>query len=284
MSSEPTVLARVPTTNRLLIEQPSHAPILLARLGGRERRLVVDTGSDIHLLTIDLANELGLELRPGEEGTDHAGNKVESMTVGDVEMPLGDLRLTLRDTFAIDAPPAFRERGIDGCVSPQLLHPSAVTVVDMEHDELLLVEGTDEQVGDYLLARSPSLTLLKLNREPEFPALVVRGSIAGFNETTALIDTGGKRTEFSVEAVPGLLGNTAERLGAGVGGGHYAGGLVGPQTLVVGGRSLPVPDLAVREGMDDPQAIIGMDVIAGTVVAACADVSRPVLWLVPGGS
>jgi hypothetical protein len=283
MSSQPTILAKVPTTNRLLVEAPSHAPLVMAVLGGRDCRLVLDTGSDIHLITIDLANELGLDLRPGEEGTDHAGNKVESMTVGDLQMPLGGLQLTLRDTFAIDAPPAFRERGIDGILSPQLLHPSAVAVVDMEKEELLLVEGTDEELADFLRARSPALTLLTLTRAPEFVSLVVRGAIEGFAETTALIDTGGKRTEFSADSVPGLLGDSPERLGAGVGGGDYSGGRVGPQTLIVGGARLPVPDLAVREGMGDPQGIVGMDVIAGTIVAAAADVSRPVFWLVPGG-
>jgi hypothetical protein len=282
MSSGPEIVARVATTHRLLTEKPSHAPLIMAVLGGAERRFVLDTGSDIHLITIDLADELGLDLRPGEEGTDHAGNKVESMTVGDLEMPLGDLQVTLRDTFAIEAPPAFRERGIDGILSPQLLHPSAVAVVDMETDELLLVQGTDEQLADLLRARSPALTLVTLRREPAFPSLVVRGAIEGFAETTALIDTGGKRTEFAADAVSSLMSDASERLGAGVGGGDYSGGMVGPQTLLVGGIRLPVPDLAVRQGMRDPQGIIGMDVIAGTVVAAAADVSRPVFWLVRG--
>jgi hypothetical protein len=281
-ASGPTVLVRVATTHQLLTPEPSHGPILLASLGGRERRFVLDTGSDIHLLTYDLANELRLEMRPGEEGTDHAGNKVQSMTVGDLPLPLGELQITLRNVFAIEAPPPFRERGIDGILSPQLLHESAVAVVDMTRDELLLVDGTDEQVADFLHGRSPALQPLMLRREPDFPSLVVRGTIKGFAETTALIDTGGKKTEFSSDIVHGLLDPaSAERLGGGVGGGGYSGGMVGPQVLVVGGVAMSVPDLAVREGMDVPKAIIGMDVIAGSVIAAAADVSRPCWWLVP---
>lgn len=59
--------------------------------------------------------------------------------------------------------------------------------------------------------------------------------------------------------------------------------VVGRQTLVVGGRRLAVPALGVRETMHDPQGLIGMDVLRGTIVACAADVARPVFWLVPAG-
>ena len=102
-----------------------------------------------------------------------------------------------------------------------------------------------------------------------------------FDEVRALIDTGGKRTEWAAQAVPGLVGGEAQRLGDGVSGSGYQGGLAGSQTLLIGGHRLVVPDLAVRPQMHDTDAIIGMDVLRGTVVACAADVDRPVFLLVP---
>ena len=34
--------------------------------------------------------------------------------------------------------------------------------------------------------------------------------------------------------------------------------------------------------MHDPQAIVGMDALRGTILAMSADLARPVFWLVPG--
>jgi hypothetical protein len=59
------------------------------------------------------------------------------------------------------------------------------------------------------------------------------------------------------------------------------GGMAGPQTLVVGGTELPIPDLAVREVTHDVDGLLGMDVLRGTVVAAAADATRPAVWQVP---
>jgi hypothetical protein len=49
---------------------------------------------------------------------------------------------------------------------------------------------------------------------------------------------------------------------------------------VVDGRRLQIPSLAIRQQMHDPQGIVGMDVLRGTVLACAADLSRPVLWCV----
>jgi hypothetical protein len=81
--------------------------------------------------------------------------------------------------------------------------------------------------------------------------------------------------------VPGLIGGGLERLGGGVSGSDYAGGIVGHRTLIVDGRRLAVPALAVREKMHDPQGIVGMDVLRGTILASAGDLRRPVFWLVP---
>ncbi len=258
----------------------THAPMIIATVGGVEARLVLDTGSEVHLVNEELADELRLAKEPGEEGTDHSGATMPSWNVGDVGISMGAADLTLHEVVAIPAPPPFTGWGIRGILSPQNLHPTAVTVIDMVANELLLVEGTDEQVADFLRSRTPALTLLTLARDARFPSVVVTAEIEPFEGIPTMLNTGGKRTEFSKAAVPGLSVGASERLGGGVSGSDYAGGSVGPQTLVVHGKRLSVPALAVREQMHDPQGIVGVDVLRGTVLCCAADRERPVYWCV----
>ena len=275
------VQARTPITYEVRGGGTTHAPMIIASVGGVEARLVLDTGSEVHLLNEDLADELGLAKEPGEEGTDHSGATMPSWNVGDVAMTMGGADLRLRDVVAIPAPPPFPSRGIRGILSPQNLHPTLMTVIDMLADELLLVEGSDDEVADLLQARWPALGLLTLPRHGAFPSVVVPGSIEGFEEMPIMLNTGGKGTEFSSAAVPGLVVEASERLGAGVSGADYAGGSVGAGTLVLGGHRLTVPAVLIRQHMHDPQGMVGMDVLRGTVLACAADLSRPVYWMRP---
>jgi hypothetical protein len=274
----------VPITFETLDGGTSHAPMVFATVGGAARaRYILDSGSDVHLLNEDLADELSLDKRPGEEGTDHGGNTMPSWNVGDVPAELGRFRVTLHDSVSIPAPPPFPKFGIRGILSPHRLHPTAFAVIDTVALELVFVDGSDDEIDDFLRARQPGLTLLTLKRVPDHESIVVRAAIDGFEEANALLDTGGKKTEFSATALGGLSSAESERLGGGVSGSDYAGWSVGAKSLVVGGLRLPVPALMVREQMHDPQGIIGMDVMAGTVLATAADVMRPVLWQVPQG-
>jgi hypothetical protein len=276
------VLTRVPITFVIASGGTTHAPMVMASIGGLpDARYVLDTGSDVHLLNEDLADELGLAKVPGEEGTDHSGATMPSWDVGNVPMALGSLDLALRDCVSIPAPPPFPGFGIRGILSPHNLHPSAWAVMDLASDELLLVEGTDRELASFLRARSPTLTLIRLPRDAAYASVVVPVAIEGFAVLPALIDTGGKQTEAAASAVPGLTVESSERLGGGVSGIEYHGGSAGSRTLVVGGYRLPVPALQVRDETPDPPALIGMDVLRGTVVACAADLTRSVLWQIP---
>jgi hypothetical protein len=273
------VLVRTLLTYGVASGGTTHAPLALVSVGGLPAaRFVLDTGSDVHLFNEDLADELGLDKEPGEEGTDHSGATMPSWTVGDVQATLDGLAVSLREVVAIPAPPPFPGFGIRGILSPHILHPTAYAVIDTAAGELLLVDGSDAEVADFLRARSPDMELVELRRETG-QQVVVRAAIEGFAEVRALIDTGGKKTEFAMAAVPGLLAGKSERLGGGVSGAEYHGGFVGPQTLVIGGARLTVPDLAVRDQVHDVDGIISMDVLRGTVVAAAADVERPAFLL-----
>ncbi len=103
-------------------------------------------------------------------------------------------------------------------------------------------------------------------------------ALDGYDEIPTLLNTGGKSTEYSSTVMAGLTSETHERLGGGVSGADVLGWSVGAHRLMVGGRSVPLPKLSVRPQMHDPQAIIGMDALRGTVLAMAADLSRPVFW------
>ena len=199
-----------------------------------------------------------------------------SWSVADVPLTLGEADVTLGDLVSIPAPAPFPGWGIGGILSPQHLHPSAVTVVDLVRDELLLVEGDDADVAAWLADRSPSLTTLSLERDPTFPSVVVPAAVRPFAEMPTLLNTGGKRTEFSRAAVPGLGDGSIERLGGGVSGADVIGSSAGAQIIVVAGHEVPVERLAVRDTMHDPQGMVGVDVLRGTVLACAADRTRRV--------
>ena len=277
------VLASVPLTFEVASTGTTHAPLVMASIGAAAiSRYVLDTGSDVHLISEDLADELALNKEPGEEGTDHSGTTMASWSVGDVPASIGGVELLLRDVVAIPAPPQFPGFGIHGILSPQKLHASAWTVIDTVVNELLLIEPADEQqTADFLRARSPALEMVTLARDGGFEALVVSAALDGFAEMPTLLNTGGKQTEYSAAALPGLSPASIGRLGGGVSGSDYSGGSVGPRALVVGGRRVAIVDVHLREQMHEPEGMLGMDVLRGTVLTFAPDSSRPVFWQIP---
>jgi hypothetical protein len=154
-------------------------------------------------------------------------------------------------------------------------------VIDLAADELLLVEGDDDEVEAWLVERTPTLTTLSLERDPTFTTVVVPAAVRPFAEIPMLLNTGGKRTEFSSAAVPGIADGREQRLGGGVSGADVLGSEAGAQTLVVAGHEVPIAHLAVRGSMPDPQGMVGMDVLRGTVLTCCADPRRRVVWRIP---
>ena len=260
-----------------------HSPMIRATVGGIDTLLVLDTGSEVHLLTRELSDEIGLSLAEGEEGIDHSGATMPSWTAGVVPMRVGGVELALRDVVVIPAPAPFPGWGVGGILSPQHLHPDAYMVLDQLDDELHLMDGDADAVATWLAERHPDLTTLRLPRDGKSTTPVVGGAILPFEETAVLVNSGGKHTEFDVTVVPDLAPATPERLGGGVSGSDVMGSVVGAQILAIGGVQVPVAALALREGMIYPHAMIGRDLLRGTVVACNDDPGGELFWqLAPG--
>jgi Aspartyl protease len=280
-TGEVRTLGRAPITFEVADGGSEHAPLVVASIRGVTTRLVLDSGSDVHLLTKELVDDVGLEVDEGEEGVDHSGATMPSWAVEDAACALGGVELVLRDVVAIPAPGSFPRWGIGGILSPQRLHESAFAVIDLVANELHLAEGADDAISAWLEERSPSLTTLRLGRDAAFGSVVVPASITPHAEIPTMLNTGGIRTEFSADALPGLVGGSEERLGGGVSGADVLGVNVGDAALVVAGHELRVPSLAVRASMHDPQGMVGMDTLQGTILAVGAVAERPVFWQIP---
>lgn len=265
-------------------ERLVHSPMIEAVVGGVSTKLILDSGSTDHLLTLDVATCAGLALEPDEPGTDHAGEPIESWRVGDLPVVVGGERLDLHDVVAFEGPPPFAGWGIGGFLSPQHLHASAILVIDLVADRLSLVDSSADDVTMWVQARHPSLRAVALERVLE-DTLAVVGAIEPFDDVVTMLNTGSSTTEFARAAVPGLAGGALDesRRGFGLSGAEVEAVEVADQVLRLGGARVGVGHLLVRDQMPPPPGIVGMDVLRGTVVIVPPDVAEPVGWLVPAG-
>lgn len=275
---------------RVLLETPItfdvggqviHAPMIEVDVGGTPTKLIVDTGSTDHVLTMELAERAGLDASAGEPGTDSVGASVPSWTLGEVPVRIGGLDVRLQNVVAIAGPEPFEGWGVGGFLSPQHVHPNAWVVIDLVEGAITFVGGEESDVVAWVADRFPALKMLSLERESGDSTVLVRAAIDPFDPVVTMLDTGGKRTAFAEAAVPTLLGGIPIESGRGVGGGTAIGSEAKDQVLRVGSARLRVPSLLVREEIGIAQGLVGMDLLRRTVLVTSADPNRPVLWLVP---
>jgi len=277
----PDVVFEAPITYDVGGGQATHAPMVRATVGGVPTKLILDTGSDTHLLTIELAREAGLEGEPGEPGIDSAGASVPSWALGEVSVRIEEADFDLHGVVAITAPAPFPGWGIGGILSPQLLHPDGWAVLDLAADRLFLVDAGEADLADWLTGRAPTTRLLRLERQPGEGTIQVQAAIYPRDPVVTLLDTGAKRTQFVRSAVAAAAGGPRVTTGHGVGGSASSGSEVRDQALAVGGTRLPLPALIVADDARGPAGLVGMDVLRGTVLAVSADPERRVLWQLP---
>lgn len=276
---------------RLLVDAPLtfdvgdrtvHSPMVHAEVGGTSTKLILDTGSSDHVLTMSLASCAGLHARAGEPGTDHAGALVASWDLGDVPIRVGETTLPLRNVVAFHGPEQFEGWGIGGFLSPQNLHPSAVLVIDLVGSALILAQDDLEHVTRWLESRYPMLRALALRRESS-EDMLVRASVVPFDGVPVMLNTGSSGTEFARSAVPGLRGTASAGHDLGVSGAVVDGEVVRDRVVMVGDASFPVSSLLVREHIpaEHGSGHLGMDILRGTVVAVAPDPTEPIRWFVP---
>jgi hypothetical protein len=277
---DPRIRLDVPITFEVGDGEITHAPMVHATVHGTPTKFIVDTGSTDHILTIELARELGLDAEPGEEGIDSTGASVASWLLGTVAVEIGPRRFDLHDVVAITAPSPFPGYGIGGILSPQHLEPGAWAMLDMAGERFMLLDADEADLTSWLTARAPTLQLLSLPRAAGDTTILVEASVEPNEPAVTMLDTGGKRTHFTAVAVPDGGEGPQAMTGRGVGGGASYGTELAARTLLVGGARLPVRSLIVGPEMDGRDGLVGMDVLRGTVLTVSGDPDRPVLWQV----
>src|SRR5918996_462259 len=120
-----SVLLDVPITFEVADAKRSHAPMVMAVVAGESTRLILDTGSTDHILTIELAERVGLAAEPGEAGMDSTGASVPSWSLGEVPIQVHGHAFALESVVAISAPAPFEGGGIGGFINPPPPHPPA---------------------------------------------------------------------------------------------------------------------------------------------------------------
>jgi hypothetical protein len=275
----PPILLNVPITFDVG-NQVTHAPMIEVTVGGTPTKLILDTGSTDHILTMELAEQVGLEAEPGEAGTDSTGASVPSWSLGEVEVEIAGQAFALQDVVAITAPGPFPGWGVGGFISPQHLHPGAWAVLDLAAERFFLLDAEEADLTAWLGERTPDLRLLRLERVPGDGTILVCGAIEPFEEVVTMLDSGGKRTQFTEAAVPGTHQGPQASSGRGVGGGESFGAELRGRTLIIGEARLPLATLILSPEMDGRDGLVGMDVLRGTVLTVSGDPHRPVIWQV----
>jgi hypothetical protein len=274
------ILLDVPITFDVGKQGTTHAPMVHATVHGLPTKLIIDTGSTDHILTIELARELGLEATPGEAGTDSTGASVASWTLGTVTAEIAARSFELENVIAITAPAPFPGFGIGGILSPQHLRPDAWAMLDLAGERFMLLDSDEAALTAWLTERAPTLDLLRLDRVPGDTTIMVRAAVEPHEPVVTMLDSGGKRTQFARAVVPDAGEGPQTITGHGVGGGASVGTELAARTLLVGGARLPVQSLIVGPEMDGRDGLVGMDVLRGTVLTVSGDPDRPVLWQV----
>jgi Aspartyl protease len=260
----------------------THAPMVLATVGGLETRLICDTGASEHVLTTDLARRAGAHLEPDEPGTDAAGDLVPSWRIDRLAGSLAGWSIPLDGAPVADGPPPFAGWGIGGFLSPQALHRAAWIVLDLASRTLSVADDPLDTLVADLQRRHPALRPIRLRRDPSDTTVLVRAAVDGYPEVLTLIDSGARSTSFAAAALPGMVPGEEAVSGRAVGGREMRAPTVEGARVRVGDAVLPVGSLFVSpEARDGVEGVIGMDLLRGTVLVVAADLERPVTWFVP---
>ena len=265
-----------------------HCPMVTATIGGCATNLIVDTGATSHVLTMDFVERAGLLAVESAPGRDVAGDSVPSWSVDDVVADVGRASITLHEVVAIDGPEPFREWGVGGFLSPQRLAVDATVVLDLVANRLGVVADDVDAIASDLRHRLGELVAVEGVRHAA-DTLGFHVRVPPGPPIVAILDSGAADTDIAAAAVDRADGPVRSG-GRGVGGSAIEVTTLTGQILEVGPARLPIARLGVRDTIpapDDapeseiPQALIGMDLLAGTVVVIAPRPRASLIWFVP---
>lgn len=262
-----------------------HCPVADAVVGSVRTKLIVDTGATEHVLTVDVVDRAELAREPGKVGTDAAGKHVPTWEVRTPRIDVGGTKLVVGTVPAIEGPTPFAAWGIGGFLSPQRLSPDHVVVVDFVQNSL---EAYGEEAGSVvgrLRSRYPEAIIVG-GQKHQSGTIGVNVAV-GSSEVVAIFDSGAAATEI---VMAGATGSGDVRRSRSVGGTEMEASTVISATLVAGDAQFSlkalsvVRQVAVPEGSTEnevPAAVIGMDLLSGTLLVVPSRNDEAIWWVVP---
>jgi hypothetical protein len=257
--------------------RPFPLPLVHGSVGGEPTWMLVDTGTNSHVLAGWLARRLGYKAAArGDVGTDHAGHEISTTRVEHASVTI-DGWGTLADgpILVAEIPSPIEKLGIGVFLSPQSLAEGASVVLDLPGREMHLASYSSAEKE--LRARGRAITpeggLACVDDEGSIRGLayVIPAEVAR-ERVMLLVDSGAERTDVFAESKVGrtLLPRSApnkEQM-------YAASGRIQTRTV----RKVPVSlggwsgqaDVDIIPGTSDPycprDGVVSMDVLSSCVL------------------
>jgi hypothetical protein len=263
-------------------------PLVEVEVNGTRTLFIVDSGASHNVITRDFALANHVETEGVEAGHDHVGGLIDTAMVKELRLGVGAITRRLTDAGMIVGAPQFAQLGIGGFLSPQNFIERGFVVMDFPARKLSIVDGTAEQVREWIERQHSGAKVATLTRlENNHRRIFIAAGLAGHSDVTVHLDTGGSDTEFD----DGYLGtrekSALESSGFTVGGTTVVGHAATDQTVVLAGYSFTGMKIVGRDartfeaGGEPFRGSLGMDVLKTLVVGVPASPRDPILFLKP---
>jgi hypothetical protein len=223
--SAPKEAAAAPLTRRAALRyeirgRPFPLPLVSGTIAGEPTLMLVDTGTNAHVIAGWLARRLALSMAErGDVGADHAGRSIPSYRVDRPEITIdGWGRLGASTALATEVPEALERLGIGAFISPQRLDEEGdATLVDLAKGELR--SAWWDTASRELDRAGAELVRANRGRACEDDDGAVKGlafvvpAVIEAHEAHLLVDTGAPRSDVFATSEPGrqLGGRVAAR-------------------------------------------------------------------------
>ena len=256
-------------------------PLVEVAVNGVSTLFVVDTGSSDNVITKAFADMNHIASVADAQGTDHANEKVDVATANGLALRVGTTTHSATSAKVVSGPPPFVQLGIGGFLSPQNLVEHGYVVLDFPGHTMAIVDGSAAQLDDWLAARYPGASAVKISRvETDHRNLCVSAALGSKPLVKARVDTGGTHSEFDQAYVGDSATAAPDSAGIAVSGKPVAGRKIEHQSVAL--TAFTVPDVTIvsrdlSSSEEQVQGLLGMDFLAAFVIAIPADATQPLL-------
>jgi hypothetical protein len=184
--------------------------VVSGTIAGKPVLMLVDTGTNSHIVAGWVARKLGLPMKKlGDGGADHSGKSISTYRIDKLDMTLdGWGALGSTTVLATEVPPAFEKLGIGAFISPQHLDEEGdATLVDLAKGEIRSAwwDSSYAELG----GRGTELVRAEQSRVCEENDGAVRGlayvvpATVDSHEVQLLVDTGAQISDVFMTSTAG---------------------------------------------------------------------------------